>query len=119
MIARNARGENATHPVVEMIHARDICETVLAPAAVAASSLVEAQAIARRAIDALDGIGIFGVEFFLDKAGKIWLNEIAPRPHNQGHHTIEACRTSQFTQHLRAVTNLPLTSTEMLSRPRS
>jgi 5-(carboxyamino)imidazole ribonucleotide synthase len=114
MIARNARGENATHPVVEMIHTRDICETVLAPAAVAASSLVEAQSIAQQAIDALDGIGIFGVEFFLDKAGKIWLNEIAPRPHNQGHHTIEACRTSQFTQHLRAVTNLSLTSTEML-----
>jgi 5-(carboxyamino)imidazole ribonucleotide synthase len=114
MIARNARGETATHPVVEMIHTRDICETVLAPAPIAASLLIEAQAIARQAIDALDGIGIFGVEFFLDKTGKIWLNEIAPRPHNLGHYTIEACRTSQFTQHLRAVTNLTLTSTEML-----
>jgi 5-(carboxyamino)imidazole ribonucleotide synthase len=114
MIARNERSESATHPVVEMIHTRDICETVLAPAPIAASLLIEAQEIARQAIDALRGIGIFGVEFFLDKAGKIWLNEIAPRPHNLGHYTIEACRTSQFTQHLRAVTNLPLTSTDML-----
>src|SRR5260370_8947742 len=114
MIARNERGESAMAPVVEMIHTRDICETVLAPAPIAASLLIEAQEIARRAIDALHGIGIFGVELFLDKAGKIWLNEIAPRPHNLGHYTIEACRTSQFTQHLRAVTNLSLTSTEML-----
>src|SRR5262249_36374190 len=79
-----------------------------------ASLLIEAQEIARRAVNAFDGIGIFGVELFLDKAGKIWLNEVAPRPHNLGHYTIEACRTSQFTQHLRAVTNLSLTSTEML-----
>lgn len=114
MIARNERGESVTHPVVEMIHARDICETVLAPAPIARASLIEAQEMAHRAIDALHGIGIFGIEFFLDKAGKIWLNEIAPRPHNLGHYTIEACQTSQFTQHLRAVTNLSLTSTEML-----
>jgi 5-(carboxyamino)imidazole ribonucleotide synthase len=113
MIARNERGESVTYPVVEMIHARDICETVLAPAPIAAELLSEAQEIAHQAIDALQGIGIFGVEFFLDQAGKIWLNEIAPRPHNLGHYTIEACRTSQFAQHLRAVTNLSLTSTEM------
>jgi phosphoribosylaminoimidazole carboxylase PurK protein len=114
MIARNERGESVTHPVVEMIHARNICETVLAPAPIATPLLLEAQEMARRTIDALHGIGIFGVEFFLDKAGKIWLNEIAPRPHNLGHYTIEACRTSQFTQHLRAITNLSLASTEML-----
>jgi len=113
MIARNEHGESVTHPMVEMIHIRDICQTVLAPAPIAASSVIEAQAIAQQAIEALDGIGIFGIEFFLDRAGKIWLNEIAPRPHNLGHLTIEACRTSQFTQHLRAVTNLSLTSTEM------
>jgi 5-(carboxyamino)imidazole ribonucleotide synthase len=114
MIARNERGESVTHPLVEMIHTRDICETVLAPAPVAASLRREAQEIACRAIDALRGIGIFGVELFLDTAGKIWLNEIAPRPHNLGHYTIEACSTSQFTQHLRAVTNLSLTSTKLL-----
>ncbi len=114
MIARNQRGESVSHPVVEMIHARDICETVLAPAPVATELQAEAQRIAHQAIDVLQGIGIFGVELFLDKTGRIWLNEIAPRPHNSGHYTIEACQTSQFTQHLRAVTNLTLTSTEML-----
>ena len=114
MTARNARGESVSHPVVEMIHARDICQTVIAPAHITQAQLSQAQEIAHRAIDALAGIGIFGVELFLDKAGKIWLNEIAPRPHNLGHYTIEACQTSQYVQHLRAITNLHLTSTAML-----
>ncbi len=114
MIARNERGEIATYPVVEMIHERDICQAVLAPAPIASSLQNEAQDIARQTVGYLKGAGIFGIELFLDTAGKIWLNEIAPRPHNLGHYTIEACQTSQFTQHLRAITNLPLTSTEML-----
>ena len=113
MIARNARGESATFPVVEMIHARDICLTVLAPAPIAPELQEQAQAIALHTIDLFEGIGIFGVEMFLDKAGKLWLNEIAPRPHNSGHYTIEGCETSQFEQHLRAITNLALTSTAM------
>ena len=114
MIARNERGDLATFPVVEMIHARDICETVLAPAPISAALQEEAQKMARKAIASFNGIGIFGVEMFLDKSGRIWLNEIAPRPHNLGHFTIEACQTSQFEQHLRAVTNLPLGPTTML-----
>lgn len=114
MIARNARGETSTFPVVEMQHARDICLSVLAPAPISAELQEQAQAIALRTIDLLEGIGIFGVEMFLDTAGKLWLNEIAPRPHNSGHYTIEACQTSQFEQHLRAVTNLSLTPTTML-----
>lgn len=113
MIARSERGEIACFPVVEMLHARDICETVLAPAPITTTLREEAQAMARKAIDKLDAIGIFGVEMFLDTSSRIWLNEIAPRPHNLGHFTIEACETSQFEQHLRAVTNLPLTSTAM------
>ena len=113
MIARNERGEIASFPVVEMIHARDICETVLAPAPITTTLREEAQVMARKAIDKLNAIGIFGVEMFLDTSGRIWLNEIAPRPHNLGHFTIEACETSQFEQHLRAVTNLHLTSTAM------
>lgn len=114
MIARNERGELATFPIVEMIHVRDICETVLAPAPIAPRLLEEARIMARQAIDKLNAVGIFGVEMFLDADGHIWLNEIAPRPHNLGHFTIEACQTSQFEQHLRAITNLPLTSTAML-----
>ncbi|MBV9614215.1 MAG: 5-(carboxyamino)imidazole ribonucleotide synthase [Ktedonobacteraceae bacterium] len=114
MIARNERGDIVTHPVVEMIHARDICQVVLAPAPIDSSLQVEAQDIARRVLGYLGGIGIFGIEFFLDTTGKIWLNEIAPRPHNLGHYTIEACKTSQFSQLLRAITNLPLAPTDML-----
>jgi 5-(carboxyamino)imidazole ribonucleotide synthase len=114
MTARNAQGESVSHPVVEMIHVRDICQTVIAPASIAEEQRYQAQMVARQAIDALSGIGIFGVELFLDKTGKIWLNEIAPRPHNLGHYTIEACRTSQYVQHLRAITNLHLASTAML-----
>ncbi|GCE47877.1 5-(carboxyamino)imidazole ribonucleotide synthase [Thermosporothrix hazakensis] len=113
MVARNVRGEIATHPVVEMIHARDICHIVLAPAPIDPAFQQEVQEIARRTIADLEGVGIFGIEFFLDKQGKIWLNEIAPRPHNLGHYTIEACETSQFEQHLRAVTDLSLGSTAM------
>lgn len=113
MIARNARGDSALYPVVEMRHARDICETVLAPARISAQQYAEAQDMALRAIDSLQGIGIFGIELFLDTAGRIWLNEIAPRPHNLGHYTIEGCATSQFEQHLRAVTNLPLGPTAL------
>jgi 5-(carboxyamino)imidazole ribonucleotide synthase len=113
MIARNERGDTATHPVVEMIHERDICQIVLAPAPISGSLQIEAQDMARQAIDHLHGVGIFGVELFLDKQGKLWLNEIAPRPHNLGHYTIEACYTSQFAQHLRAISNLPLGPTQM------
>jgi 5-(carboxyamino)imidazole ribonucleotide synthase len=114
MVARNLRGETAAHPVVEMLHARDICETVLAPAQIADAQREEVTAIALKAISTLEGAGIFGVEMFLDSAGSIWLNEIAPRPHNSGHYSIEACQTSQFEQHLRAIANLPPGSTAML-----
>jgi 5-(carboxyamino)imidazole ribonucleotide synthase len=114
MIARNEQGQVATHPLVEMIHERDICQVVLAPAPVSAGLHASAHEIARRAINIFNGIGIFGIEFFLDKAGHIWLNEIAPRPHNLGHFTIEGCHTSQFEQHLHAITNLTLTATDML-----
>jgi 5-(carboxyamino)imidazole ribonucleotide synthase len=108
MIGRNEQGQIVTYPVVEMIHARDICQEVLAPAAIPTELQLEAQEIARKAIGYLQGVGIFGVELFLDSAEKLWLNEIAPRPHNLGHYTIEDCATSQYEQHLRAVTGLHL-----------
>ncbi len=114
MIARNQRGEIATHPVVQMIYERDICQTVFAPAPIAPALQREAEDIARQTAGYLEGAGIFGIEMFLDTGGTIWLNEIAPRPHNLGHFTIEACQTSQYEQHLRAITNLPLRPTDML-----
>ncbi|HLX39181.1 MAG TPA: ATP-grasp domain-containing protein, partial [Ktedonobacteraceae bacterium] len=98
----------------QMLHERDICQTVLAPAPIATVLQHEAQAIARQTAAYLEGAGIFGIEMFLDTAGTLWLNEIAPRPHNLGHYTIEGCQTSQYEQHLRAITNLPLKPTDML-----
>jgi hypothetical protein len=74
-----------------------------------------AESIAKRAVEAMDGVGLFGVEMFLTENGDILINEIAPRTHNSGHHTIEACVTDQFEQHLRAVMGLPLGSVEQLS----
>ncbi|HTK07249.1 MAG TPA: 5-(carboxyamino)imidazole ribonucleotide synthase [Ktedonobacteraceae bacterium] len=113
MIGRNEQGDIVTYPVVEMIHARDICQDVLVPADIPANLQIEAQEIARKAIGYLQGVGIFGVELFLDSAEKLWLNEIAPRPHNLGHYTIEGCVTSQYEQHLRAVCNLSLGSSAL------
>ncbi len=113
MIARNQRGELVAHPVVEMLHERDICQVVFAPAPIDPELQQQAQQIALAAIGHLQGAGIFGVEMFLDNDGQLWLNEIAPRPHNLGHYSIEACETSQFTQHLNAITNLKLTSTAL------
>jgi 5-(carboxyamino)imidazole ribonucleotide synthase len=87
----------------------------MAPARVSKEIEKEATDISIKAIEALDGVGIFGVELFLSKSGEVLVNEIAPRPHNSGHYTVEACATSQFEQIIRAVTNLPLGSTKLIS----
>ena len=80
---------------------------VLAPAAVSARVADQAAEIARGAVAAVDGIGAFGVELFLLGSGQVLINELAPRPHNSGHYSIEACVTSQFSNHVRAVLRLP------------
>ncbi|RHY61505.1 hypothetical protein DYB34_012170 [Aphanomyces astaci] len=99
-----------SYPVVETTQHNNICHTVLAPAAIPPSVLAAADALASTAVASLSGNGIFGVELFLTADGHVWLNEIAPRPHNSGHYTIEACNTDQFENHLRAVAGLPLGS---------
>lgn len=116
MVARNARGEVAHYPVVEAVFdpAANILDTIKAPAAVSPAIAARCTELASRAIVALGGVGIFGIEFFLDRAGDIVINEISPRPHNSGHYTIEACATSQFEQHLRAVTGMPLGPTTLM-----
>ena len=116
MIARSARGETALYPVVEADFdaAANILNTIKAPAIVADTIAQRCTALATQCIEALDGVGIFGIEFFLTHAGEVVINEISPRPHNSGHYTIEACETSQFEQHLRAVTNMPLGSPRLL-----
>lgn len=83
------------------------------PAALSSETTHHALDLARQAVELLDGVGVFGVELFLLADGQVLLNEIAPRPHNSGHYTIEACVTSQFENHLRAVLGLPLGSTDL------
>lgn len=117
MVARSTKGEIISYPVVEMTfdERANICDMVIAPARIEKDLEEKAMEIAKEVVKALDGVGVFGVEMFLDKKGKILVNEIAPRPHNSGHYTIEACATSQFEQHIRAICGLPLGSTKLLS----
>ncbi len=117
IVARNIQGEIKCYPVVEMLFddRTNICDIVMAPANISKEIEKKVVEISTKCIEILDGVGIFGVELFLTKSGKILVNEIAPRPHNSGHYTVEACATSQFEQIIRAVTNLPLGSTKLLS----
>lgn len=117
IVARNKEGEMKCYPVVEMLFddRTNICDIVMAPAKISKDVEEKAMSISRDSIKVLDGVGIFGVELFLTKKGELLVNEIAPRPHNSGHYTVEACATSQFEQIIRAVTNLPLGSTKLIS----
>lgn len=113
MVARSTNGEVLTYPAVQTIHARNICLEVLSPAPVSNAVRKRAEKLARTVAEHLQGAGMFGVEMFLTKDGKVVVNEIAPRVHNSGHHTIEANRTSQFEQHVRAISGMPLGSVDM------
>ena len=108
VIARGADGSVAAFDTVENRHRNHILDVTLAPARIAPSVDHAAQAIARRVVEALDLIGLLAVEMFVDNAGKVLVNEIAPRPHNSGHWTIDACPASQFELHIRAIAGLPL-----------
>ncbi len=115
IVVRARDGDIVSYPVVETTQdpRLHICKSVLAPAAVPALVAERAESIARAAVVAVGGVGTFGVELFLLADGSIVVNELAPRPHNSGHYSIEACQTSQFTNHVRAVLGLPLGSTAM------
>ncbi|CEP23134.1 ADE2 [Cyberlindnera jadinii] len=108
MVVRSIEGEVFAYPTVETIHENNICHLVYAPARVADSIQYKAQLLAQNAVKSFPGAGIFGVEMFLLASGELLINEIAPRPHNSGHYTIDACVTSQFEAHIRAVAGLPL-----------
>ncbi|KAG3157637.1 phosphoribosylaminoimidazole carboxylase [Phytophthora cactorum] len=110
MVVKGAEGDVRAYPVVETTQRDSICDTVLAPAQIPEDVAKRAGELAQAAVAQLDGRGIYGVELFLTATGEVLLNEIAPRPHNSGHYTIEACETDQFEQHLRAITGLPLGS---------
>ncbi|TVR03011.1 MAG: 5-(carboxyamino)imidazole ribonucleotide synthase [Spirochaetaceae bacterium] len=121
LVARALDGSTVCYDPVQMRFdpVRNICTHVIAAPSelspVAPEIAREARRIAEAAVTALDGVGIFGVELFVEKGspGRVLLNEVAPRPHNSGHYTIDACATSQFAQHLRAVLGLPLGSPEI------
>lgn len=108
MVVRSIEGEVFTYPIVETVHKDNICHTVFCPAPINPSLMAKAELLAKNAIKTFPGCGIFGVEMFLLNNNDILINEIAPRPHNSGHYTIDACVTSQFEAHIRAITNLPL-----------
>ena len=106
-------GEVATYPLGENVHEEEILRETVVPARTAESVWERADEVAREVLDALDGRGVYGIELFETQSGEILVNEIAPRPHNSGHYTIEACLTSQFEQHVRAVTGQPLGATDL------
>lgn len=113
IVARNERGEVQTFPTVEMVFHPELnlVDYLFAPAEVTDQINRQAQDIARRTADALGIVGLLAVELFLDKQGNVLINEVAPRPHNSGHHTMRANVTSQFEQHWRAILNYPLGNT--------
>jgi 5-(carboxyamino)imidazole ribonucleotide synthase len=114
-VARNASGDLAAYPSVECAFhpTANLVEFLFAPAGITKEIEERASAIAKEVILKLDMVGILAVEMFVTKDGEVLVNEIAPRPHNSGHHSIEANFTSQFEQHLRAVMNWPLGNTEL------
>jgi 5-(carboxyamino)imidazole ribonucleotide synthase len=112
--ARGLDGETAIFPAFENEHSRHILDVTRCPAALSTFEEKQAKEIAQAILEALDYVGVLCVEMFHTKDGRLLVNEIAPRPHNSGHLTIDACVTSQFEAQLRAVAGLPLGSTELL-----
>jgi 5-(carboxyamino)imidazole ribonucleotide synthase len=112
--ARSTTGDVKTFPVGENFHAESVLDMTIVPARVEPEIRRRAEEIASATLRALAGAGVFCVEMFVDRAGAVLINEIAPRVHNSGHYTIEACRTSQFEQHVRAITGMPLGETTLL-----
>jgi len=106
--ARSVDGEIVTYPVVETQQEQQVCRRVIAPAEISPNRIAEIEAIAHTLLNSLQVVGVFGIELFLTADGKVLVNEIAPRTHNSGHFSLDACETSQFEQQLRAVCGLPL-----------
>jgi len=114
--ARNTLGKIATYPLVENIHEENILKITIAPARVSEGIAEKAKEVAKKTMEVLKGAGVFGIEMFVTKDDQILINEIAPRVHNSGHHTLQSSKTSQFEQHLRAILGLELGSSELLHK---
>jgi len=115
IVTRGRDGATVVYPVVETVQHHHVCHIVKAPAPIAEDLAGRAAALARRAVEAVGGVGSFGVEMFLSSSGDLAINELAPRVHNSGHYTIEACRCSQFENHIRAVLGWPLGDPSMVA----
>ena len=114
IVARNKSGQTTSFPVAENIHRDNILDTTIVPARISSTSEENARKIAERVVNCLNDVGLFGIEMFVSKNDEILINEIAPRPHNSGHYTVEGCSVSQFEQHIRCILNMPLTRPELL-----
>ncbi len=112
--SRNTKGQIKTYPLVENIHEDNILRETIAPARVSDEIIQKAESIANTTMTVIKGAGVFGIEMFLTQENEIIINEIAPRVHNSGHHTLQSSETSQFEQHLRAILGLDLGSTKLL-----
>jgi 5-(carboxyamino)imidazole ribonucleotide synthase len=115
IVARGVTGETAVYDVVENEHVHGILDRTIAPARIPSGLAQEAQRMALVLAEALDLVGLLAVEMFRTRDDQLLVNELAPRPHNSGHWTIDACLTSQFEQHVRAVAGLPLGETRRLA----
>ncbi|MEC4819009.1 MAG: ATP-grasp domain-containing protein, partial [Scytonema sp. PMC 1069.18] len=114
--ARSVSGEVAIYPIVETQQQEQVCRRVIAPANIPKEVTADVENISRTFLNSLEAVGVFGIELFLTTDGKVLINEVAPRTHNSGHFSLDACETSQFEQHLRAVCGLPLGSTAMICK---
>ncbi|HUL68959.1 MAG TPA: 5-(carboxyamino)imidazole ribonucleotide synthase [Gemmatimonadales bacterium] len=115
VLARGVDGATAAFPAGENVHAQGILDTTTVPARVSPALAKEAHSVATALAKALDYVGVLGIEFFVAAGGRLLINEIAPRPHNSGHYTLDGCITSQFEQQVRAVTGLPLGAVDLKS----
>ena len=112
--SRNTKGQIKTYPLVENIHEENILRETIAPARVSEQIIKNAEEIAEKTMTVLKGAGVFGIEMFVTQDNQIVINEIAPRVHNSGHHSLQSSETSQFEQHLRAILGLELGSTKLV-----
>jgi 5-(carboxyamino)imidazole ribonucleotide synthase len=115
LACRGLNGDIVVYPVGDNRHRNSILHETVVPADITEAASKKAMSVAKRVMEVFDGIGMFCVEMFITKDMDVLVNEVAPRPHNSGHYTIEGCVTSQFANHIRAITGLPLGSTDLLS----
>jgi 5-(carboxyamino)imidazole ribonucleotide synthase len=115
IVARNLLGQAKPFPIAENIHINNILHQSIVPARISMEQWKQAEVIALKIAESLQAVGLIAIEMFLTNDGEIIVNELAPRPHNSGHYSMDACVTSQFEQHIRAICGLPLGDTSLLS----